>query len=45
VLYDELLGVWPSPVVEAYERAIALAGNDAERAFLTGRLAVTRPDP
>ncbi|WP_327109250.1 RNA polymerase sigma factor [Nonomuraea glycinis] len=96
VLYDELLKVWPSPVValnravalamvsgpaaaladvealerdgrlatyrylpairadllrrsgrraeaaEAYERAIALAGNDAERAFLAERLTETR---
>lgn len=96
VIYDELLRVWPSPVVAlnravavamvdgpatalvevealerderlaryrylpaikadllrrlgrdadaaaAYERAIALAGNDAERAFLTARLAGTR---
>ncbi|MEV0698904.1 DUF6596 domain-containing protein [Saccharopolyspora sp. NPDC050389] len=97
VLYDELLKVWPSPVValnravavgmvdgpasalaevealeqdgrlagyrylpaikadllrrlgrraeaaEAYERALALADNDAERAFLAGRLAETGP--
>jgi RNA polymerase sigma-70 factor (ECF subfamily) len=28
----------------AYERAIALAGNDAERAFLRTRLAETRPN-
>jgi RNA polymerase sigma-70 factor (ECF subfamily) len=96
MLYDELLKVWPSPVValnrtvavamvsgpasalaevealerderlaayrylpairadllrrldrlaeaaEAYEQAIALAGNDAERAFLAERLAETR---
>ncbi|GAA3969993.1 sigma-70 family RNA polymerase sigma factor [Actinomadura viridis] len=27
----------------AYERALALAGNDAERAFLAGRLAETAP--
>ncbi|MFC4852486.1 RNA polymerase sigma factor [Actinophytocola glycyrrhizae] len=97
VLYDELLRVWPSPVVAlnravavaevdgpsaalaevesldqgglltgyrylpavkadllrrlglpadaAYEEAVALAGNDAERAFLTGQRAGSPPGP
>jgi RNA polymerase sigma-70 factor (ECF subfamily) len=31
----------PAEAALAYERALTLTGNDAERAFLTGRLAET----